>query len=250
MADAASLAVSPYLSGDPLRLGPDAASRGEIAERVENAPIAVSACLDIAPGVGLIHSLPGEGGPVRLWWVNLPHRPRLAPGQPPVEAVVVLVNGVFSVLQEYRAERAVEALQEMFPVTITALRSGQEVRLAAAELVPGDVVQMAEGDQVPADGQLLSASELLVETLGATTVICTDRTGTITQNRMAARSVWVGGRTLAAEGPGSEGMADVRDLLEAVVLASHATVGRTGWPGGARVCRWPRRVLCISAPRP
>ena len=76
---------------------------------------------------------------------------------------VVLVNGVFSFLQEYRAERAVEALRRMLPTVITVLRSRRELRQPAIDLVPGDVVEIGEGDQVPADGQLLSAAGLRVD---------------------------------------------------------------------------------------
>ncbi len=76
---------------------------------------------------------------------------------------VIVVNGVFSFLQEYRAERAVEALQELLPHEITALRGGGARRLPAAELVPGDVVRVEEGDQVPADGQLLASDGLRVD---------------------------------------------------------------------------------------
>jgi Ca2+-transporting ATPase len=517
MADA-SLAISPFLGGDPVCLGPEIASPGDVLLRLDLPPVEGPGCLLIAPGVALIHSLTRDAGSVTLRWVNLPHRPRLTAGLPPVETAVALIapiadsaralrlvgrlmaclaepgiadrareattrealvealapaersagevspgspellsllgssptglsaaeaarrrlacgpnrlervrrrpllmhlleqfwsffavllwvagvfavlagmaelgwaifaviviNGVFSFLQEYRAERAVEALQEMLPAAIAALRSGQELRLAATELVPGDVVEIGEGDQVPADGQLLSAAGLrvdqsaltgeshpvfklpaagnnrasvparerpelvfagtgvvagagrfvvratgmqteigviaqltqtvpeppsplqlemarvtrlvsflatalgtgffalgvttgvlpmaegflfalgvivanvpegllptltlalalgvkrmarqrslvkrlsAVETLGATTVICTDKTGTLTQNRMAARCVWIGGRTLATDALGGEGAPDLRELFEAAALASQATPER------------------------
>ena len=295
---------------------------------------------------------------------------------------VIVVNGVFSFLQEYRAERAVEALQDMLPQHITARRGGGEARLVATGLVPGDVVRLEEGDQVPADGQLLSAAglrvdqsaltgeahpvfklpaagdprsrvplaerqELLfagtgvvagagtmvvratamqteigaiadltqtvveppsplqremkrvtrvvtvlavsfgviffalsaalgllplaeglvfalgvivanvpegllptltlalalgvqgmarracivkrlsaVETLGATTVICTDKTGTLTQGRMEARFIWAAGRTLALADPGTGSADGVRELFEAAALASQASAER------------------------
>jgi P-type Ca2+ transporter type 2C len=295
---------------------------------------------------------------------------------------VIIVNGVFSFFQEYRAERAVEALQQMLPREITVLRDGGEMRLSATALVPGDLVRLEEGDQVPADGQLLSATGLRVdqsaltgepnpvfklaavgnnrasvplperqelvfagtgvvagsgllvvratgmrteigtiahltqavveepsplqremgrvtrivtvlavsfgvgffvlgvtagvlpvaegflfalgvivanvpegllptltlalalgvqrmarqrclvkrlssvETLGATTVICTDKTGTLTQNRMTARFVWVSGQTLDVSGPEGETRAGMRELFEAAVLASQATAER------------------------
>ncbi|MBI2370803.1 MAG: HAD-IC family P-type ATPase, partial [Deltaproteobacteria bacterium] len=293
---------------------------------------------------------------------------------------VIIVNGVFSFFQEYRAERAVEALQEMLPHEIAVMRDGGEARLPAAELVPGDVVRVEEGDQVPADGQLLEAAGLrvdqglltgeshpvfklpavaneresvpfperhemvfagtsvaagtgtfvvratgmateigaiahltqavieepsplqremvrvtrivtllavsfgvgffvlgvaagvlppaegflfalgvivanvpegllppltlalalgvqrmarqrslmkrlsAVETLGATTVICTDKTGTLTQNRMAAHFMWVSGRTLDVTALGPDAPVEVRDLFEVAALASQATL--------------------------
>jgi len=76
---------------------------------------------------------------------------------------VIVINGVFSFLQEYRAEQAVEALQDLLPREITVLRDGEERRVPAADLVPGDVGLLEEGDHVPADGQLLRAAGLRVD---------------------------------------------------------------------------------------
>jgi calcium-translocating P-type ATPase len=76
---------------------------------------------------------------------------------------VIAVNGVFSFFQEYRAERAIEALQQLLPRRITVRRDGRELAAPTAELVPGDVVRLEEGTQVPADGQLLEADALRVD---------------------------------------------------------------------------------------
>jgi calcium-translocating P-type ATPase len=76
---------------------------------------------------------------------------------------VIVVNGVFSFLQEYRAERAVEALQELLPREITVRRDSVERRVPTVDLVPGDVVRLEEGSQVPADGQLLEATALRID---------------------------------------------------------------------------------------
>jgi Ca2+-transporting ATPase len=510
-----ALAVSPFLVGDPSRLGPQISSFVELVAALDVPFLDNPGLLPLAPGVALIHALTGAGGHVALRWLHLPHGPRLIPGASPVETVLVLtapiaesehalrltsrlvtclqdaalvnatrtartretlvqalaqaertpgeyplpigdlmallgtgpsglssveaerryhvcganrlervrrrpllgrfleqfwsffavllwvagafaflagmrelgwaifaviiVNGVFSFFQEYRAERAVEALQEMLPREIAALRDGSEMRLSATALVPGDLVRLEEGDQVPADGQLVSAAGLRVdqsaltgesnpifklaavgnnrasvpvperqelmfagtgvvagsglllvratgmrteigtiahltqavveepsplqremgrvtrivtvlavgfgigffvlgvaagvlplaegflfalgvivanvpegllptltlalalgvqrmarqgslmkrlssvETLGATTVICTDKTGTLTQNRMTARFVWVSGETLDVSERERATAGEVRHLLEAAVLASQAT---------------------------
>ena len=76
---------------------------------------------------------------------------------------VIVINGVFSFLQEYRAERALQALESLLPQTITVLRDGRLEPVPAHEVVPGDVVQVQEGDQVPADGQLVGEAGVRVD---------------------------------------------------------------------------------------
>ncbi len=306
-------------------------------------------------------------------------------GMPPLGwaiFAVILINGLFSFLQEYRAERMVEALQSLLPRIVRVVRDGVESDQPAADLVPGDIVRVEEGDPVPADGQLLAAAglrvdqsaltgeshpafklpatsddrarvprverqELLfagtavlagegtlvvtatgmtteigdiarltqsvteepsplqremvrvtrvvtilalsfglvflvlgvatgalsfaqgflfalgviianvpegllptltlalalgvqrmarqrcivkrlsaVEALGSTSVICTDKTGTLTRNRMAAHFLWISGRTITADGLGPGAPADVRELLEAACLVCQATAER------------------------
>src|SRR3546814_9615373 len=63
-----------------------------------------------------------------------------------VIAVIVVVNAVLGYVQEARAEQAVAALQRMAAPTTTVLRDGAEQRLDTTELVPGDVILLAEGD--------------------------------------------------------------------------------------------------------
>ena len=77
--------------------------------------------------------------------------------------VVILVNGVFSFFQEYRAERALERLEELLPRTLVVRREGRDVAGAAVDLVPGDVVRVEEGDAIPADGQVLESSGLRLD---------------------------------------------------------------------------------------
>ncbi|MHA7633756.1 cation-translocating P-type ATPase [Corallococcus sp. M7] len=80
-----------------------------------------------------------------------------------VVAAVVVLNTVIGFVQEYRAGRAIEALNHMVPETAQVLRDGHLVARPAAELVPGDVVQLASGDRVPADLRLLRSRNFQVE---------------------------------------------------------------------------------------
>src|SRR4030095_11916387 len=81
-----------------------------------------------------------------------------------VEAIAITVIVLFAVIlgfvQEYRAERAIEALREMAAPTATVVRNGREQRINALELVPGDLILLATGDKVPADARLIEAVNL------------------------------------------------------------------------------------------
>ena len=76
---------------------------------------------------------------------------------------VIVINGVFSFWQEYEAERAVEALARLLPHQIAVIRNATEHQVPTEALVPGDLVQLEAGDQVPADSQLLAAETLRVD---------------------------------------------------------------------------------------
>jgi calcium-translocating P-type ATPase len=76
---------------------------------------------------------------------------------------VIVVNGVFSFLQEYRAERATEALASLLPRTITVVRDGVSSRVPASSIVAGDLARMEEGDQISADGQIVESQGLRVD---------------------------------------------------------------------------------------
>ena len=84
----------------------------------------------------------------------------------PYEAIVIaailLLNAGLGYVQERRAEQAVAALQRMAAATAGVVRDGEELRIPAAEVVPGDVLLLAEGDAVSADARLVEAASLLV----------------------------------------------------------------------------------------
>jgi len=74
--------------------------------------------------------------------------------------VVVLINTVFSLFQEWRAEKAMETLRSWVPEYAKAYRDGELKKISVRELVPGDVIVLEEGDRVPADARLIEAYDL------------------------------------------------------------------------------------------
>ncbi|MCK9389441.1 MAG: cation-transporting P-type ATPase, partial [Sulfuritalea sp.] len=81
---------------------------------------------------------------------------------------VIIVNGIFSFWQEYKAEQAVAALRQLLPQKVQALRGGVIVEMLATDLVPGDIVLLEEGNYVPADCRLIEAFGLRVNTATVT----------------------------------------------------------------------------------
>lgn len=77
--------------------------------------------------------------------------------------IVIFINAIFSFWQEFKAERAIEALKDMIPSYTTAIRNGKTVRALSEELVPGDIIQLEEGDNIAADGRLFETAELRVD---------------------------------------------------------------------------------------
>lgn len=77
--------------------------------------------------------------------------------------VVVLVNAVLGVYQESKAEKAIEALQEMSAAVSHVLRDGKLTTVPSEDLVVGDVVLLEAGDAVPADGRIIQSASLKIE---------------------------------------------------------------------------------------
>ncbi len=81
---------------------------------------------------------------------------------------VIFINAFFTFIQEYRAEKAMEALKNLLPFNVKAVRDGKEEEISAREVVPGDIVLLAEGDKVPADARLLAAADMRVNNAALT----------------------------------------------------------------------------------
>jgi len=77
-------------------------------------------------------------------------------------AVIIFLNAVIGVVQEYRAERAMEALREMAATRATVRRAGEVLEVSASDLVPGDIVLLEAGRVVPADLRIIESAQLRI----------------------------------------------------------------------------------------
>lgn len=75
---------------------------------------------------------------------------------------VICINALFTFLQEYRTEKALETLRKLLPFTVRVLREGKEREIRAEEVVPGDVLFLSEGDKIPADARLIESADVKV----------------------------------------------------------------------------------------
>ena len=133
----------------------------------------------------------------------------LATGDLPDAAVislVVVINSTVGVVQELRADRAVAALSQLAAPFARVRRGGDEVRIPVAEIVPGDVVLLGEGDIVPADASVIEASALWID-----------------EAALTGESLPVGKSALAGEHELSAGTVVVKGRAVAVITATGTT---------------------------
>lgn len=98
--------------------------------------------------------------------------------------VIVLLNAIVGFLQEYRAEKAMDALKKMATPQSTVIRNGQVNTISSAELVPGDVVLLEAGNTVPADLRLFDSHSLRVEEASLTgESVAVDKTTEVIQEQ-------------------------------------------------------------------
>jgi len=80
-----------------------------------------------------------------------------------VISIIVVLNGIFGFIQEYKAEQAIEALRKLTALKAKVIRDGKETEIDSKELVPGDVVLLETGAKVPADARLLTIAAFQVD---------------------------------------------------------------------------------------
>jgi len=74
--------------------------------------------------------------------------------------LVIIINAVFSFMQEFRAEKALEALKKMLPSYTRVMRDGEIRDILSVDLVPGDILVLEEGDNISADARLIEAFDI------------------------------------------------------------------------------------------
>ena len=135
----------------------------------------------------------------------------LLPGEEPnyVDAGLILLillgNGVFGFVQDYRAERSMERLREMSTPDATVVRDGEKRTVDATEVVPGDLIVIEQGDAIPADARLVEATDLetMEAPLTGESTSVTKSTGTLDPGTpLAERSNLVYMNTNAVRGRG------------------------------------------------
>lgn len=77
--------------------------------------------------------------------------------------IILIVNAIMGVYQEWKADKAIEALKKMVTHTSRVIRDGEEVTVQSSELVPGDIILVEQGDRIPADARLIYALSMRTE---------------------------------------------------------------------------------------
>lgn len=76
---------------------------------------------------------------------------------------VIFINALFTFFQEYRAEKASEALKKLMPYQASVIRGEKEIMIPAKQIVPGDVIIVRDGDRVPADARIIKAVDFAMD---------------------------------------------------------------------------------------
>ncbi|MBD3203398.1 calcium-translocating P-type ATPase, SERCA-type [Candidatus Woesearchaeota archaeon] len=77
-----------------------------------------------------------------------------------VISIILFLNAILGFVQEYNAEKAIEALKKMASLKAVVIREGKQKEVEAKELVPGDIIILSEGERIPADSRLIEAVSL------------------------------------------------------------------------------------------
>jgi potassium/sodium efflux P-type ATPase len=139
--------------------------------------------------------------------------------------LVIWVNAVFSFWQEFQAEQSLAALKKVLPMQVKVYREGSLQQIPARELVPGDVMQLEEGDRISADARLVSAESLYVDVS-----VMTGESLPVARNAYPVRlremvSVQAGKNLRAGEQPARE-RANPAEIANLLLAGSTVSSGR------------------------
>jgi sodium/potassium-transporting ATPase subunit alpha len=178
------------------------------------------------------HINPGEGMGVLGWAL----------------VVVALVNALFSFFQEYRAERAMEALKQFLPHLVEVQRQARIARIPAAEIVPGDVVILSEGDKVAADLRLVDCKGLMLDNSPLTGESAPVRLVSQAQDKLLTECdniAFAGCRVIQGTGKGVVFATGLRTRFGRIAQLSQ-TIRRTGSPLEREISRMIRILTIIA----
>ena len=163
---------------------------------------------------------------------------------------VILINGVFSFVQEYRAERAIAALRRLLPTHVKVVRDGDLQTVPAAVLVPGDVILLEEGDNVPADCRLIEAAGVRVNlsTITGESLAKARTPGAVTDGRpLEARNLLLAGTALVSgQGRAVVYATGMRTEFGRIAHLTQ-TVGETGSPLQREIARLSKLVAVFAS---
>jgi len=119
---------------------------------------------------------------------------------------ILMLNAILGFVQEYRAEKAIEALKKMLSPHAIVLRDGRETKIDASEIVPGDIILLDEGASIPADARLIQSTMLQTQEAsltGESTPVSKDATLELsTETPTAERRNMVFSGTMVTRGKG------------------------------------------------
>lgn len=116
---------------------------------------------------------------------------------------VIIINAVFTFIQEYRAEKALDALKKLLPFYVRVLRGNSEKEIPSREVVSGDVILISEGDRIPADARLIASSLLKVNNApltGESEPVSRDEAASIEELLNSSNIVFAGTTVISGSG--------------------------------------------------
>jgi Ca2+-transporting ATPase len=86
-----------------------------------------------------------------------------SPGETLITFTVVIINSITAIVQQYRAQKALESLREISALKSTVLRDGIRIEIKTKDIVPGDIIILNQGDKIPADGRIFEFTNFSVD---------------------------------------------------------------------------------------